>query len=65
MAIRDPYSPDDPTTDSNDPNNTANAGNSVNAANTTVKMQETGVPLNLMVLAILMVLGGLIQTKRK
>lgn len=65
MAIRDPYSQDDPTTDNNDPHNTANAGNSVNAAYTTVKMQETGMTLNLMVLAMLMVLGGLIQTKRK
>ncbi len=74
MTIRDPYSPQDdpntdnnvPTTNSDDPNNTVNNSNStVNAVSTTVKMQKTGLPINLMVLAILMVLGGLIQTKRK
>ncbi|AXV39106.1 PQQ-binding-like beta-propeller repeat protein [Methanobacterium sp. BAmetb5] len=60
LAIRSPYSPqDDPTSNnSNDPANT------VNAASKTIKMQETGLPINLMVLAVLMVLGGLIQTKR-
>ena len=60
LAIRDPYSPqNDPSSNSNDPANT------VNAASKTIKMQETGLPINLMVLAVLMVLGGLIQTKRK
>lgn len=59
LAIWSPYSPqDDPTTNSSDSSNT------VNAASKTIKMQETGLPINLMVLAVLMVLGGLIQTKR-
>ncbi|EKQ50769.1 MAG: hypothetical protein B655_2284 [Methanobacterium sp. Maddingley MBC34] len=60
LTIRSPYSPqDDPASNNiNDPSNT------VNAASKTIKMQETGLPINLMVLAILMVLGGLIQTKR-
>ncbi|MGF7118838.1 hypothetical protein [Methanobacterium oryzae] len=38
--------------------------NTVNAASKTVTMQETGLPLPLIILAILMVLGGLIGTKR-
>ncbi len=60
LAIGIPYSSqDDPTgNNSNDPANT------VNAASKTIKMQETGLPINLMVLAVLMFLGGLIQTKR-
>ena len=32
---------------------------------TTIRMQETGIPIPLMVLAILMVLGGLLGTRRK
>lgn len=61
LAIIDPYSPqDDPNS-----NNSNNPSNTVNAASKTIKMQETGLPINLMVLAVLMVLGGLIQTKRK
>jgi len=60
LAIKSPYSPqnDPASNNSNDPVNT------VNAASKTIKMQETGLPINWMVLAVLMVLGGLIQTKR-
>ena len=38
---------------------------SVNAAGKTVGMQKTGIPLIALVLALLMVLGGLFRSKRK
>jgi len=42
-------------------------GTTVNAQTTTetVEMQETGIPISMMVLAILMVLGGLFRAKRE
>ena len=63
LAMMNPPSnqddPDDTIPDNENPNNT------VNAASETISMQETGLPLPLIVLAIFMVLGGLIGTKRK
>ena len=56
--------PDDDQPDTNDTDDET-TNNTVNAASKTVTMQETGLPLPMMVLAILMVLGGLIGTKRK
>jgi uncharacterized repeat protein (TIGR01451 family) len=44
------------------PNN--NTNNTVNAATNTVTMQETGMPLVALVLAILMIVGGIIGTKK-
>lgn len=59
LAIKDPpSSQDEIITDSENPSNT------VNAASNTVEMQETGLPMPLMVLAILMVFGGLIGTRK-
>ncbi len=40
-------------------------GNTVNAASETVGMQKTGGPIPLMVLAILLILGGILIPKRK
>lgn len=41
------------------------AGTEVNAASNTVGMQETGIPINYLVLAVLMVIGGLLVPKRR
>ncbi|HEX3013691.1 MAG TPA: tandem-95 repeat protein, partial [Methanobacterium sp.] len=49
------------------PNNSnSNSGNTVNAASkTTIGLQKTGLPLNYLILAVLMVLSGLVVPKRK
>lgn len=72
LAMMNPPSnqddPDDTIPDNENPNNTEdnqNPNNTVNAASETISMQETGLPLPLIVLATFMVLGGLIGTKRK
>ncbi len=44
---------------------TINAASEAKAATETVGMQETGLPVNYMILAILMVLGGFLVPKRK
>jgi uncharacterized repeat protein (TIGR01451 family) len=46
------------------PNNNNNTNNTVNAATNTVTMQKTGIPLLPLVLAILMIAGGIIGTKK-
>ncbi len=46
------------------PNNNTNNNNTVSAATNTVTMQETGIPLIVLVLAILMIAGGIIGTKK-
>jgi uncharacterized repeat protein (TIGR01451 family) len=48
----------------NNTNNNTNNNNTVNAATNTVTMQETGMPLVALVLAILMIAGGIIGTKK-
>lgn len=62
------------TTDSNDPVNSNNIGTvtvnaaaatEVNAATKTIAMQKTGVPLAYLVLAVLLILGGLVGPQRK
>lgn len=55
--------PDDDQPDTNDKDDEP-TNNTVNAASNTITMQETGIPLPLMVLAILVVLGCLIGTKK-
>jgi uncharacterized repeat protein (TIGR01451 family) len=53
------------TQGNNTKNNTnTNTNNTVNAATNTVSMQETGIPLVTLVLAILMIAGGIIGTKK-
>jgi len=46
------------------PNNNTNNNNTVNAATNTVTMQKTGMPLVALVLAIIMIAGGIIGTKK-
>lgn len=69
LAIKDPQShPDDITPDNENSNITVNAANNIQRQTIqrqTIQMQETGLPLPLMVLAILMVLGGLILPRKK
>lgn len=45
--------------------NTVNAGSKKNIVNKTVRMQNTGIPVAGIVLALLMVLGGFINTNKK
>ena len=56
------------TPNNNNTNNTNNninkINNTVNAATNTVTMQETGIPLAILVLAILMIVGGIFGTKK-
>lgn len=42
-----------------------NQGKEVNAAKRTIKMKETGLPLNYILFAILLLIGGLLAPKRK
>jgi uncharacterized repeat protein (TIGR01451 family) len=44
---------------------TINVEKQVNAASNTIAMQETGTPINYLILAVLMVLSGLLAPKRK
>ncbi|MDZ4172054.1 MAG: hypothetical protein U1C19_07785 [Methanobacteriaceae archaeon] len=60
----------DPTLNSNTQSLTVNAAatpnnnnNTVNAATNTVSMQETGIPLILLIMALFMVIGGLVSNK--
>jgi uncharacterized repeat protein (TIGR01451 family) len=45
------------------PNNNTN-NNTVNAATNTVTMQETGIPLIVLIMALFMVIGGLVSSKK-
>jgi len=46
------------------PNDNNNTNNTVNAATNTVSMQETGIPLIVLIMALFMVLGGLVSSKK-
>jgi hypothetical protein len=46
------------------PNNNTNNNNTVNAATNTVTMQKTGIPLIVLIIALFMVIGGLVSSKK-
>jgi hypothetical protein len=46
------------------PNNNNNTNNTVNAATNTVTMQKTGIPLIVLIMALFMVIGGLVSSKK-
>ncbi len=50
-------------TPGNNTNNNTN-NNTVNAATNTVTMQETGIPIILLIMALFMVIGGLVSSKK-
>ena len=48
----------------NNNNNNTNTNNTVNAATNTVNMRETGIPLIVLIMALFMVIGGLVSSKK-
>jgi uncharacterized repeat protein (TIGR01451 family) len=51
-------------TPGNNTNNNTNNNNTVNAATNTVTMQETGIPIIVLIMALFMVIGGLVSSKK-
>ena len=59
-AFRDPSTDDDPTEKTRETNE-----NEINASKVTVEMKETGLPVNFIILALLMILGGSLMPRRR
>ncbi|MDP1552042.1 MAG: hypothetical protein Q8M06_03395 [Methanobacteriaceae archaeon] len=64
LIINAAATPNNNNTNNTNNNNINNTNNTVNAATNTVTMQDTGIPLILLIMALFLVIGGLVSSKK-